>query len=410
MKRVDRRFIKDLYRMKSSRGPLNAALMDLVKIENAYLDFVLYVLFHDVCRELSCPRPFNLLLKSEKMSAFLVRRLLRIDLGTSVRCAEDGEATKRRKTAVGHSEEKVNPSVDFIEVLEHLLDVERMSKKTSQVDKPFIRWILSRISEAKRAEMIKNTRITPLSMLMMETVGAGQLSGIHLDVANLLKARSMSYEDGLVHVHRCGVDFKMLRKVFLGSGFREIQKHLRALLDFYPEMMFGAKKLHPERLDVLRNPLCIPVDADVLCAYIPAAVYFAERKLGASRREQNLETLLRMIYIERILSNTPRRRDLKAIHHLILDAPVLVRILVAREFKRSLVGRVVRHVPSFHLAYDLSLKMLCKDPSNQFHLALTRRLLKTYPTAGNVEKLRSCASSLPQALLQDAEHLLTHPH
>lgn len=404
VKEVNKELIRNLYRMKSDGGSaLDIVLAEMTKTNNMYLNFLLYILFCDLCSKLSCPRPLAPLFRSRKMVAYLTRRLLGKDIVPVTNGTKNTseEQYKRIKTSDSMGES------DYVEIMEFLLNMEKTNKKISRVDKPFIALALSKIPETKKTDLIRFTGVTPLSILVMRTMSPTSLSTTQLGIMNLLKAKGMSHENGFIHAHDSEIDFRTLRRMFLRSKFSEIQKHLHTLVKLYPEMTYGAKKLYSDRLDIFLDPLSIPIDAKLLRTYIPASIHFIKHKLGPEGQMQNLGILLKTIYIERILAKHPSRSLLKnVVHQLILESPVLVKIIVTRGFERSVVGKVIRHVPSFHLAYDISLRMLCKDPANQFYSTLTEKLLEKYPVEGNVEKLKACVHLLRKTFLEKFDHLL----
>ncbi|CAD25224.1 hypothetical protein [Encephalitozoon cuniculi GB-M1] len=394
--KVDKKSIRKLYLMRGAGEPrLRPPLTKLVGIGNPYLTFVLHAMFHDMLPGIPCPMPFNILMRSTKMASYIVKRLIGKNIAVEV--PNRPEKYDGRKCSEN----------DYANVMEFLLNLERTSKKLSLVDQSFVWDVISNISEPRKAELIRFLEISPLSILMMKTMSVGNLTGTHSAVVNLLKAKEMGYKEGFAYIHESNADFRTLKRTFLKSNFAQIQKYFHVLTDFYPEMMFGARKPWASRMQIFRNPLSIPIRPRLLCAYIPASVYFIRRKCKALRPVKNLDVLVKTIYVERILSSHPKKRLLKSVvHQLILDTPVLVKVIVMRGFPCGLVKRMVECVPSFHLAYEISLKMLCKNPADSFHEALVEELLRKYPTEGNIEKFQACSHLFSSHLLDRLRYLI----
>lgn len=413
---VNRSLIRELLLLRGEdHCSLSNTLMEMTKINDPYLNFVLYIGFHDVCGELTCPRPFNILMRSRRIVGYLFDRLVGTDVlasTTGIGGDVDERTHKRMKISTEGCrprdvrEETAGGEGDCAGAMEFLLSMEKSNKEMAYVDVEFIASVISRISETRRIDLVRSSGITPLSIMVMRTVHPNRLSAVQAGVVGFLEARDMSYEEGFVRASEMNMDFRGLRRMFLGSGFPEIQGYFHTLVDFYPEMMFGTKRPSANRLEMFMDPLSIPKKPKVLCAYIPAVVHFIRRRLESSESMENLDVLVKVIYIERILSRCPRRRLLeKVVHRLILDTPVLVRVMVERGFETSVVRKMVKYVPSLHLAYDMSLKMLCRCPESPFYLELTGRLLRRYPTSLNIEKFKSCTHLFQESFSKRFEHL-----
>ncbi|AFN82802.1 hypothetical protein EROM_040330 [Encephalitozoon romaleae SJ-2008] len=393
--KVDKKAIRRLYLMKNSGNPdICSSLSRLVEIGNPYLTFILQAMFQNMLSETSCPAPFAILMRSSKIVNYIVRRIIGKDI---ILEARDGP----RKCDDSKWDEN-----DYVEVMKFLLNLEKANRRISYIDNPFILYVVSKISEVEKARLIRFLEISPLCILIMKTMNTNSLSGIHLEVINFLKVKDMTYEEGFMYIHESCADFKALKREFLKSRFPQIQRYFHVLMDFYPEMMFGARKPYANRMKIFGDPLSIPIKPRLLCVYISACVYFIRRKYEALGQEKNLDVLMKAIYIERILSTCPKRRLLKeVIHQLILDTPILVKVIVMRRFPCNLVRKMVECVPSFHLAYELSLKILCKNPNDSFYEALVEELLKKYPTESNVRKFGACAHLFGKPLLERLRYL-----
>ncbi|AFM98082.1 hypothetical protein EHEL_040300 [Encephalitozoon hellem ATCC 50504] len=390
--RIDKKSIKRLYLSRNAKSShVRSSLITLVEIGNPYLTFMLYAMFQDMLPEMSCPAPFGILMESSKIVSYMVGRIIGKDVAFEPR--EERSSDRWSES-------------DYIEVMRFLLSLERTNRRLSYIDQPFILYVVSKISETEKAKLIRFLEVSPLCILVMKTMSTSSLKGIHLEVITFLKAKDMEYEEGFKYVHESSVDFRALKRVFLRSNFPQIQNYFHALVDFCPEMMFGIGKPYTNRMEVFGDPLLIPIKPKLLCAYISACVHFIKRKYRALEQEKNLDVLIKTIYIERILSACPKKRLLKkVIHQMILDTPILVKVIVMRRFPSNLVKRIVRCVPSFHLAYEMSLRILCKNPNDNFYETLVEELLKKYPTESNVKKFGACSHLLSKPLLKRLKYL-----
>ncbi|ADM11322.1 uncharacterized protein Eint_040310 [Encephalitozoon intestinalis ATCC 50506] len=393
--KMDKRSIRKLYLRKDPKDPyFRSSLTRLVAIGNPYLTFILHAMFRDVLPGIPCPAPFGILMKSGKTISYIVRRLM----GRKVVLEAKSESEELYSN-------KWNES-DYADIMKFLLNIERTNKRLLFVDQPFIRNVISKISEAEKARIIRFLEVSPLSISIMRTIRTENLTDTHLAVINLLKAKTMPYEEGFRYVHESNVDFKLLKRTFLKSTFSQIQKYFHILVDFFPEMMFGIRKPYSNRMQIFADPLSIPLKPRLLCVYIPACIYFIRRKSKSLSLVKNLDVLIKTIYIEKILSVSPRRYLLKkVIHQLILDTPILVKVIVMRRFPPNLIKKMVEYIPSFHLAYELSLKILSNDPSDSFYEELVEELLKKYPTKSNVKRFQACSHLFSNSLLERLKYL-----
>jgi hypothetical protein len=388
---ISRKLLVTLYEQRDA-PEARSTVSQLLRTSDRVLLFLLYVLFGRDYPELHCPGLFAPLLESKKMVEYLVMRWLGPKVSVD-RVYEWMEDPRKKR--------KAEDSEDVAGLLEFLLLFEKANRKLAQTDPRLLRQLIGRIPGAGRARLIRD--VTPLTVLIIKSTPIENLSLLHRQVRIFLKAARMPYEDGFYYIG--GTDFGALQDIFVKSKFKQIQRYYLKLVHFFPEIMYGVETPCDGRLNFFRDPLSLPLHVKTTKAYILAYLHFMKQKTGSSL--SNINVLLKAIYIERILAEHPSRLFLRRIvHQLILEAPVLIRVSVMRGFRPSIVPRVVECVPSFYLAYDLSLKMLCKNPESPFYSKLTAELLKKYPLESSLEKLRLCAHLLQDTFVKQFEHLM----
>ncbi|KAH9411660.1 hypothetical protein HK407_04g07680 [Ordospora pajunii] len=395
---VNKEYIKKMYGERSH--PQTCKIISkIARAGNSCMNFVLRLLFDQECCDVSCQPHLEILMQSNGMVNYIVGKLVGRGL-------------------YSHDSRQWEPFIDkskwsgreYTALAKFLLEFERSNRKVVDADKEFVEYVLCKVPESEKALLIKYSKITPLSIMIVENMSQESLCSagvVHQSIHAFMRALRMPYEEGLIYLHKSGVRFKTLHKALLCSSFPQVQEHLHALVDFYPEVMFEAGSMHPNRICMLKDPLSIPSDKKILCSYISASMYFLRRRHQFVGCVQNLDVLVKTIHIERILSSKPKRSVLRnVVHQLILSAPVLVRIIVARKFERSIVRKMIGNVPSFHLAYEVSLKILCTSPADEFYALLVEGLLMKYPTESNVSKFRACSDQLQESFVEQVERQL----
>ncbi|KAM0671937.1 hypothetical protein CWI42_040810 [Ordospora colligata] len=395
---VNKEYIKKLC---AERGhPQTCKIISkIIKSGNSCMNFIIRLLFHEECKDISCKPRFEILMQSNRMVNYIVNRLI----GRSVYTHDSRQWESRVDKNKWSSRE-------YTALLKFLLMFECSNRRIANTDREFIQHVLCKVPESKKSVLIRHSKITPISIMIVESMNQESLcnvSAVYQSVHAFMRALKMSYDEGLISLHKSGVKFKTLHKAFLYSSFPQIQEYLHALTDFYPEVMFETGNMHPNRICMLKDPLHIPSDKKILCGYVSASMYFLRRRHRFVGCVPNLDVLVKTIHIERILSSKPKRSVLRnVVHKLILSTPVLVRIIVVRKFDKSIVKKVIENVPSFHVAYEVSLKILCTSPVDEFYMLLVEGLLMKYPTELNVSKFRACSDQLQESFVEEIERRL----
>lgn len=294
--------------------------------------------------------------------------------------------------------------INHYEILTFLIQLERSHTDLYEIDKIFILNLINNLSVGEKMVIISQTNISPIVLKVFEETELEHFSEPQLHIKNFLMSTKMSYQAGFEYLARESSSFEYLRKTFLRSKFQSIRSLYEILLNYFPEKMYLSTKLPQIRLQYFLDPLVIPISVKYIRAYVPAYILYLKNRGHDIKQCENIEILLKLIFIEKILKEKPKAKYLlKIVHQLIFETPCLIGIIVQRGFRKDLVDKFVDNVPSFHLAYDLSLKMLVKMPTHEFYLALAAKLLRKYPLQSNIEKLKQC--NLNREYLSQFEYL-----
>ncbi|WUR02389.1 uncharacterized protein VNE69_01327 [Vairimorpha necatrix] len=402
---MNQKYFKYLYhhRHLAPRTISKGILKTFNKIDkhDIFTRFIFFIYFKDINDKIFCPDLFLKLCKSEKIINCIKEDLF-----------HKSSFSFNMKDLPTNFKHKFISNSDFsqeeaFQIFIFLLNIEISIHKLYLSDIDMICKIISNMNlETKTKILNLNYKISPLiCLLLMNIKDDSFLNSSYLSFYYFLNALDMDFRNALTFLNSKNLEYKKVEKILLYSKYSVINEYHKIFINFYPEIIYNCK-INLQRLEYLNNPLCIPLEYSTLKNYLFCVPYFL-KIMNLKLNDPNFDILIRVIYIEKIFKIGLTKRWCKLIHLLILDNCNILYVLLKRKFDIKNIKLLIKCVPSFHLAFDHSVKMY-KETKDEFYEILLSRLLRKYPIKEYFKKILPYKEIFPSEFQNKFERYLNN--
>ncbi|KAF9762356.1 hypothetical protein NGRA_2081 [Nosema granulosis] len=412
--KIDAKYFLYLFKHKhlAPRTISKSVLLIYKNSSDIYLKFIFYVFFQDVCREMQPPVELLHTTESSKLIKCIQDRLfddihtLKHDTAGLMGLIRKQEIVKETakdpvKVCVGFKE--VSPRL-ALSSMRFLLVVEKNIPDVFYSDIEYFNFIRKRIDYSDRLKILNETNsVSPILLHILLSIEERDIPDKHLGIFYFLMASEKTQFEGMKLLESKRVGHTVLGNLVLYSNNKVVNRFYEKFLWFYPEIKYSSWK-HPKRILFFENPLSVSLDSKTLKIYIPAVVDFIKQN-KPELRNSPIDVLIKVIYIERLLSRETTKKEYALIHSFILDSSQIIPVLLRRKFNTAHISRMVKYIPSMFIGFDLSLKMFIKT-NDSFYLSMLRNLVRKYPTWENVKKVVDHLTYFPSSFCMEFKDLI----
>lgn len=323
-----------------------------------YTKFIFYMFFKDIT-SLSCPDNLKYILDNEKITNFIKENFL-----------ENFFFEHDLKLFPNFCFSKIKLKLSqmvLLDILKFYLTIEINIENLYYVDIPYFNTLISNLNDCSKNKLLKKFKISPLVIVILQSMNDPLF---HKEFHKFLYVMSNNYTESF----KTNLNYKIIDNEILCSNFKIINEYHVHFINLYPELIYGSK-VHKNRLFFFSDPLNLPLNFKILRIYIPSILYYLKVK-NNKLDDPNFDLLYKLIYVEKILFD---KKLYNLLHLFILDNYNLLYVLLKRKFSMKIIPNLVKYIPSFHLAFNYSVKLL-QETNDEFYSKIIYFLAKKYKT------------------------------
>lgn len=396
-KKINAKYFVYLYKHKhlAPRTISKSILQIYYKIHpnDIYTKLIIYIFFGDTNEQITCPLIFQNLLKYEKIVDCIKKNFFKSsDYQVDIKnLPTNYRIEKNKNTELSQNE--------IYEIFRLLLTIEINYHQLYLVDQNFLGNLAFNMENSKKLQILNyKYKISPLLCFLLDSLENDKfVIPYYKSFYYFLKAIKLEYREGLYLLHSNNLDYRKLEIELLYSKYKIINEYHRIFINFYPEIIYNCK-IYSNRLEYFNNPLNLPFKYKILRTYLFCIPYYL-KIINIKLNDSNFDILFRVIYIEKIFNTGLTKKWCKLLHLLILDNCNLLYVLLKRKFDKKYIKKIVKNVPSFHLAFDHGIT-LYKESGDVFYLQIIEHILEEYPVKEYFKKIDQFKAFFPQEFLE----------